>query len=88
MLNIYFTSTNTSIRQNTLKELVFHLSEHFARLGQDSQPILITDSDTGEIYEVIENEKLFFNHKFTTKIKHNEYNILQLLELIPYFNKV
>lgn len=88
MFNIYFNSSNTSIYRNTINELVFHISEHFARLGQDIQPIFITDSETGELYEVIEDEKLSFNHKFTTEIKHKEYNILQLLELMPYLNRI
>lgn len=88
MYTINFTSTNTTIYRLSLNEIVSHLSDHFARLGADDEPIHISDSETGELYEVIEDEKLSFNHKFTTEIKHKEYNILQLMELIPYLDRI
>lgn len=84
MYTINFTSTNTTIYRLSLNELVFHLSDHFARLGVDDAPIHISDSATGELYEVIDNEKCTFNHSFYSERLKKHYNILDLVDLLPY----
>lgn len=84
MYTIDFTSTNTSIRNLSLNELVFELSEHYARVGVDLYLIFISDSETHELYEVISNEQLNFNRMFYSEKLGKEYNILDLVNLLPY----
>lgn len=84
MYTIDFASTNTSIRNLSLNELVFELSEHYARVGVDLHLIFISNSETHELYEVINNEQLNFNHMFYSEKLGKEYNILDLVNLLPY----
>ena len=84
MYTIEFTSTNTKIYRLSLNELVFQLSEHYARIGVDDKPIYITDSETGELYEVIEGENLNINTFFYCEKLRNSYRILDLVEMLPY----
>lgn len=84
MYTINFTSTNTTIYRLSLNELVFQLSEHYARVGVDDLPIYISDSETGELYEIIEGEKLNITTFFYCDKLGDSYRILDLVEMFPY----
>lgn len=84
MYTIHFTLTNTKIYNLNLKEMLLQLSDHYARVGYDDEPIFISDSETGELYEVIESDNVMFNYKVCAGKLKNSYNILDLLDLICY----
>lgn len=84
MYTIHFTLTNTKLYRLSLKEMLLQLSDHYARVGYDDEPIFISDSETGELYEVIESGQLIFHYKVRAGKLKNFYNILDLLDLICY----
>lgn len=68
----------------SLLQLVIVLSEHFAQVGINNEVIAITDSITGELFEVIKDEQLTFNYQFYSEKLNQHYTIFQLLEILPY----
>lgn len=84
MYTIHFTLTNTKLYHLSLKEMLLQLSNHYARVGYDNEPIFISDSETGELYEVIEGDELMFHYKVCAGKLKNYYNILELIHLICY----
>ena len=84
MYTIEFTSTSEKFVNLSLKDLVVKISEHFAYVGADFEPISIIDSESGEVYEIICSEGLVLNYKFYFEHLDSYYNILELVDLLPY----
>lgn len=84
MYTIEFTSNGNKFTNLSLGELMVEISDHFGYVGRDFDPIYITNSETGVLYEIIYNEEPTTNYKFYSERLNNYYTILELVELMPY----
>ena len=84
MYTIEFTSNGNKVINLSLGELMVEIAEHFGYVGRDFEPIYISDSETGELYEVIHNEEPTTKYKFYSERLNNYYDVLELVELMPY----
>lgn len=88
MYNINFESTNTSLTNLTLIEVIQSISEHLASFGYDDQPITISSFDNGNIIEVIRGENSENFEKVSVECFCEDYTISELLEILPYIREV
>ena len=88
MYNVNFKSTNTSLTNLTLIEVIQSISEHFVSFGYDNQPITISSSDNGNIIEVIRGENSENFEKVSAECFCDNYTISELLEILPYIKEV
>lgn len=84
--SITITSANINHHNLTLNELLNVLNEHFATVGCDYEPIIITDYEMGNVIEVFNGcDVTTFEEVFVEKF-NKSYRICQLLEMVPYMN--
>ena len=82
--DIQISSTSSNHKNLTLSNMLNILSEHFATIGFDNEPIIISDSTIGNIISEF-NEGVETCLEPITLPKHNQgYNVSALLELYPY----
>ena len=84
--NIIINSNNTHFNNLSIYEMLMELSEHYANVGFDENPIQISDSETGELLEIITGDICQFNYQVKLESLGKAHTILDLLDLIPYIN--
>lgn len=90
--DVQIASTNQQFTELTLTEMVSVISEHFAIVGADYQPIFVLDHESQGVLEVLYDKpddpnftSESFEKIFVDKF-NREYTVVELLELAPYLS--
>lgn len=84
--DIKISSNSSNYKNLTLSNMLNLLSDHFATIGLDIQPITITDSISGNIISQFTEGQETCTELITLDKNNQSYTISQLLDLYPYLN--